>query len=225
MGFQWSEAGRSQAEILRVRRVGLGSDSLALQEQQGQSQGKRIRGLFPVIEKQQGSADNPVPVNEQIIEADLIGMLQHRRRTDPGLAVTAEFLDHDHVPIGGQHLLKGFLPGRDRKIPVDVHSDDPRLRGKELAHRVRHDRIRQRPAPQGANIILRDADHHDPILVNYRLRSNSQGPVICHQFPGFKVTGAADHQHGEPHQRSDNEARGRRGAQNFLNGVHETKIG
>src|SRR6185436_3233273 len=84
IGPEPPECCRSQAKLLRIVGIRLGANPLFSKKQHRQSDGKAIGRLVSRLLKEQTTTNNSVVIDEEIIERNLLGPGQHRRRRNTG---------------------------------------------------------------------------------------------------------------------------------------------
>src|SRR5262249_51148113 len=177
----------SQAEGSGVRRIGLRRHAFGLQMQERQSQRERIERRLAVVQEYQPSADSPPGVDDDVIEAHLIGVLQDRRWPNAGRRPLPELCHDDDAGVPGEYLVQLVAAGRHRNVPINIESDGAGLMLQKPQHRLREDPVRQRPAALAVNIAFRDRDKGDPRVMRLRRRSQPKEPIVGTHLEGLET--------------------------------------
>ena len=192
----------------RVSGIGLGSDALGAQVQDGQPEsegGKRVRS---VVEEEESPADDAAPIDDDVVEADPIRVGDRRRRPDTAAGSLAELHDDDDARIRLENAAQPVRPGRDGHVPIDIDADGARLVAEQDLQRLGQHIVRQRPGPHLLDVALGHGDDHDPRIGGGGQRSQAQVPVVGGELGALERACDAQYEHAEADEQRNEERRG-----------------
>ena len=119
--------------MLGILLIRLRNNPLALQIEEGESQGKGISDTVPVIQEKEASSNDSSRVDEDIIETDLFRSLENGRGPNPSFP---EFHGHNDVGVFREDRIQDFRAGWNRNIPEDVEAYGSRFLLDEESQRL-----------------------------------------------------------------------------------------
>ena len=186
--FEGPDRRFAQPDGLRIDRIRLEGNPVRGQVERGQAQGEGSKDLLAVIQEQQAPADNAAGVDNDIPEGGLPGILDCGQGRN-GLVANGH--DPDNPGIVDEQAGQLRAPRGNRDVAVDVQPDSPWMPIKKDLERLRQDGVSQRPLANGLDILFRNFNERDALILSRWLWHQADEPVVGRQFEKFQVAAAA----------------------------------
>ncbi len=221
VGFERPESRGPEANVGGVVRIALDGYPLCLEVEECGPQGHRVTDRLSVVQEQKGPTNNAATIDQHVGEADLLRVLQRRRRGYAGAVLVRKLHGADDLRMSRQHIFKLLVTRRHRHVSIDVDADCSRPVLGELRKRLRQHGIGQRPLPEFLDVLFRDRDDEDARGRAGRCRAHAYVPVVCREFQVLEILRDPQGCYGKENEDTDDQTSRQPRAQERLHGARD----